>query len=111
MQVLAPWKDAKTGKTIMEPGTLKCVFATTGMATVAWSDGFRPTKMSQTLIDVSDEDLAKKRHVDVQAKEGAKDGDGESDLELENDDNDDEPAKKRSRGTRTSPREQKQSKK
>ena len=56
---------------------------------------------AQTLIDVSDEDLAKKRHADVQATKGAKDGDGESDLELEEDDDDavpDEPAKKRSRG-------------
>ena len=74
----------------MEPGALKCVFPSTGMATVAWSDGFKPTKMSQTLIDVSDEDLAKKRHADVQAKKGAKDDGSESDLSSDDEEDDDD---------------------
>ena len=106
MQVLAPWTDSKTKKTTLEPAKIKCIFKGTGTATVAWSDGTKPSKISQKVIDITQPDVANKRHADFTTDANAGDGDGdeESDLGLESDDNDDEPddepAKKRSRGKR-----------
>ena len=79
----------------MEPGKIKCIFPSKGTATVAWSDGTRPLKMSQKKIDVSQPDVAKEKHAVFDAN--ADDDGGESDLSPDDkDDDDDESGLRRS---------------
>ena len=102
MQVLAPWTDSKTKKTTLEPAKIKCIFKGTGTATVAWSDGTKPSKISQKVIDNSKPDEAKKMHADFTTDANAGDGDGdESDLEEDDQSSPESPNK---RSTQSSPR-------